>query len=138
MRLLAVIEIEAFMVNGNLNLVEKRLEVGVPIERIEQLVERNIRELRKSQEPVNEKPNVVIARFLGTKSTFVGSNHELARLSYLGIPSSETDVLDNNRNHHNRNHIHRSVSISNLLLQSINLLLLKCNLYNKNMSMSMY
>ncbi len=137
MRLLDVIEIEPFMVDGNLNLVEKRLEVGVPIERIEQLVERNILELRKSQEPVNEKPNVVIARFLGRKSTFVGSNHELARLSYLGIPSSETGVLDNNRNHH-RNHIHRSVSSSNLLLQSSNLLLRSCNLYSKYLSALIY
>ncbi len=123
MRLLDVIEIEAYMVDGNLDLVEKRLEVGVPIERIEQLVERNILELKKSHEPVHEKPNVVIARFLGRKSTFVGSNHELARLSYLGIPTRETGVLVNNRNHHKRNHIHRSVSISHLLLQSSNLLL---------------
>ena len=111
MKLLVVIEIEAFMVVGNLDPVEKRLEVGVPIERVEQLVERNILELRKSQEPVHEKTNVVVTRFLGRKSTVLGANLELARLSYLGIPSIETGVLDSNRNHRNhRNQIHRSTS----------------------------
>ena len=108
MKLLAVIEIEAFMVVGNLDLVEKRLEIGVPIDWVEQLFERNILELRKSIEPVHEKTNVVVARFLGRKSTVLGSNLELARLSYLGIPSSKPDVLDSNRNH--GNHFHRSRS----------------------------
>ena len=111
MTLLAVMEIEAFVVVGNLNLVEKRLEIGVPIHRVEQLFERNILELRKSNEPVHEKTNVVVARFLGRKSTVLGSNLELARLSYLGIPSIETGVLVSNRNHRNhRNQIHRSTS----------------------------
>ena len=108
MTLLAVMEIEAFVVVGNLNLVEKRLEIGVPIHRVEQLFERNILELRKSNEPVHEKTNVVVARFLGRKSTVLGSNLEFARLGYLGVPSSNPDVLDSNRNH--GNHFHRSRS----------------------------
>ena len=121
MKLLAVLEIETVMIAGNLNLVEKRLEVGIPIERVEQLVEGNILELRKSNEPVHEKTNVVVTRFLGPESAGIGSNLELTRLSDLAVPILETDIFVSNRNQ--LNYIHRSSSGRHLLLQSSNLLL---------------
>jgi hypothetical protein len=85
MELLLVILVETNMIDRNLNHVEKSLKVGIAIQRIKELLEGNILELRMSREPVIEKANVLIARPLGTESIVLVSNLELARLSNLSI-----------------------------------------------------
>jgi hypothetical protein len=65
MKLPAVLDVKPIMVLGNLDSVEKRLEVCVAVGRVKQLLKRNIFELGKSDEAVDEESNVVVARFLG-------------------------------------------------------------------------
>ena len=119
MVLLRVVQVEPLMIIGNLDHVEKSLKVGIAIHRIEEVIERSILELRKSEEPSHEKANVVVARLLGRESTVLRSNLELARLSNLGIPLIKRLDPDNG------GHLHRFSnwpSSSNMLLQTCNLL----------------
>jgi hypothetical protein len=119
MNLPAVVEVKSFMILRDLDDVEKRLEVSIAIGWVKQLLKRNRLELRKSDETVHEEPNVVVAAFLG-KSTILGSNLELARLSNLCIPRTKADDLGSNWHH--VSHFHRSSSSNSNSLRS-NLLL---------------
>lgn len=98
MFLLAVVLVEAFMIDWNLNNVEQSLEVRIAIGRIEELFKRNILELRMSKETVDEKASVIVARGLRIEC-IVGSNLELARLTDFDVPIIEVSILHwNNRN----------------------------------------
>jgi hypothetical protein len=115
MSLLPVILIETFMILRDMDHVEKRLEVGIPIGWVKELFERNMLELSKSIEPIDEKADVLVAGCLGIEGSSL-TNHELARLSNLPVPINEAVVLDSKRDH-----IHRSGASSYLLLQGSNL-----------------
>ena len=121
MLLLVVVQVEAIMISRDWDLVEEELEVRIVVLRVEEFFECYILHLRKSHEPIHEKPNVSIARSLGIEG-IGAANLELPGLSNLGIPCSKSDGLL---------HLHRNstrLSLWKKLLLKIN------NLYKKKVS----
>jgi hypothetical protein len=70
MLLLCVVDVETIMIMRNRNHVKQSLEVGITIDRIEEFFKRNILELSKGKETIDEKRMYLLRDVFELKADF--------------------------------------------------------------------